>query len=117
MLKDDYNTLLYTGWKKTGKLDDFKEGKYEVLVANLQCIAYGFNLQNSCSMLYYSNSFSMELREQSQARIFRSGQKNVCKYVDYCFEGTVDETIMKALKRKKDMLEWFREEEQQKEAL
>ena len=113
MLKDEYSTLLYTGWKKTGKLDDFKEGKYDVLVANLQCVAYGFNLQNSCSMLYYSNSFSMELREQSQARIFRSGQKNVCKYVDYCFEGTIDETILKALKRKKSMLEWFREEEQE----
>lgn len=109
MLKDDYNTMLYTGWKKTGLIEDYQQGKYEILVANTVCVARGFNLQNSHTILYYSNTFSMELREQSEARIFRSGQKNICKYVDYAFDGTVDETISKALANKKDMLEFFRE--------
>ena len=101
--------MLYTGWKKTGTIDDFKEGKYDILVANTSCIAYGFNLQRSHTILYYSNTFSMELREQSQARIFRSGQKSTCKYVDYVFDNTIDTKILAALKAKKNMLEYFRE--------
>lgn len=109
MLKDKYTTLLYTGWKKTGKLEDFKTGNYDVIVANTACIARGFNLQNSHTILYYSNTFSMELREQSEARTFRSGQKNECIYIDYVFENTIDEAILKALRTKKGMLEYFRD--------
>ena len=109
ILKDQYSVMLYTGWKKTGTIDDFKEGKYDILVANTSCIAYGFNLQKSHTILYYSNTFSMELREQSQARIFRSGQKYTCKYVDYVFDNTIDTKILAALKAKKNMLEYFRE--------
>lgn len=109
ILKDNYSTMLYTGWKKTGTIDDFKDGKYDILVANTSCIAYGFNLQISHNMFYYSNTFSMELREQSQARIFRSGQKYPCKYTDYVFEGTIDTKILDALRNKKSMLEYFRE--------
>lgn len=109
MLKDQYSTMLYTGWKKTGTIDDFKDGKYDVLVANIACIAYGFNLQRSHTIMYYSNTFSMEHREQSQARIFRSGQKHPCVYVDYVFDKTIDTKILKALKNKKNMLDYFRE--------
>lgn len=109
MLKDQYSTMLYTGWKKTGTIDDFKEGKFDILVANIACIAYGFNLQRSHTILYYSNTFSMEHREQSQARIFRSGQKHPCVYVDYVFDKTIDTKILKALKNKKNMLDYFRE--------
>lgn len=109
VLKDEYSTMLYTGWKKTGTIEDFKEGKFDILVANIRCLAYGFNLQNSHTILYYSNTFSMELREQSQARIFRSGQKRTCAYIDYIFENTIDEKILDALKNKKNMLEYFRE--------
>ena len=111
MLKNDYSCMLYTGWKKIGTIEDFKQGKYEVMIANIACIARGFNLQISHTILYYSNSFSMELREQSQSRIFRSGQKNICKYVDYCYSGTVDEQIIEVLRNKKSMLDYFRNEE------
>lgn len=109
--KDKYSTLLYTGWKKTGNLDDFKEGKYDLLVANTACIARGFNLQNAHTTLFYSNTFSMELRQQAEFRTFRIGQKENCKYVDYVYEGTIDEDIVRALKMKKNMLEYFRRQE------
>lgn len=108
---DKYSTLLYTGWKKTGNLDDFKAGKYDVLIANTACIARGFNLQNAHTTLFYSNTFSMELRQQAEFRTFRIGQKENCKYVDYIYDDTVDVDIVKALGRKKDMLEYFRTEE------
>lgn len=114
LLKDTYDTMLYTGWKKTGTIEDFKSGSFEVLVANIACIARGFNLQVSHTILFYSNSFSMELRQQSEFRTFRAGQHNNCKYVDYCFHGTVDDDIMAALKFKLSMLEYFRKKDMEK---
>ena len=106
-----YSTLLYTGWKKTGSLEDFKQGKFDILIANTACIARGFNLQNAHTTLFYSNTFSMELRQQAEFRTFRIGQKENCKYVDYVYEGTIDEDIVRALQMKKNMLEYFREQE------
>ena len=109
--KDKYSTLLYTGWKKTGNIEDFKKGKYDILIANTACIARGFNLQNAHTTLFYSNTFSMELRQQAEFRTFRIGQKDNCKYVDYVYTGTIDEDIVKALRLKKNMLEYFRGQE------
>lgn len=116
-LSSSYNCLLYTGWKKTGKLEDFKEREYDVLIANTQCVARGFNLQVSHTILFYSNTFSMELREQAEARTFRSGQSEKCVYIDYTYTDTVDEVVMKALKHKKSMLEYFREQESSEETV
>lgn len=107
-----YSTLLYTGWKKTGDIEGFKKGDYDILIANTACIARGFNLQNSHTILFYSNTFSMELRLQAEFRTFRLGQKEVCKYVDYAYADTIDEDIIGAIRRKKNMLEYFREQEQ-----
>ena len=83
MLKDDYSTMLFTGWKTTGTIEDFKAGKFDIIVANTNKIARGFNLQIAHTTIYYSNTFSMELRQQSEFRTFRMGQTYPCTYIDY----------------------------------
>jgi len=103
-----YSCLLYTGWKKTGTIEDFKEGKFEILVANIRCISRGFNLQNAYQMLFYSNTFSLEDRLQTEGRIFRIGQKNPCAYTDYINEGTVDLKTVGALRQKRKLLDYIR---------
>lgn len=110
LCKDKYNTCLMTGWKRIGTIEDFKEGKYDVMVANTTVIARGFNLQRSHTILFYSNTFSMELRQQAEFRTFRTGQKNACQYIDYIYDGTIDETIINSLTMKKNLLEFFREQ-------
>lgn len=111
MLKDKYETCLITGWKTVGSIEDFKEGKYDIMVANTTKIARGFNLQIAHTTLYYSNTFSMELRQQSEFRTFRMGQKHPCTYVDYV-SCAVDKTIIEALQLKKGLLEYIREKEE-----
>lgn len=107
-LSTKYNTCLVTGWKRVGTIESFKEGKHQVMVANIAAIARGFNLQNSCSMLFYSNTFSLELRLQVEGRIFRLGQSHPCEYVDYVFEDSVDEKIVSALVMKRELLDYIR---------
>ncbi|GMO30581.1 MAG: hypothetical protein Pg6A_19730 [Termitinemataceae bacterium] len=103
-----YNPCLITGWKRIGTVDEFKDGKYDIMVANQSVIARGFNLQNSCTMLFYSNSFSLELRLQAEGRIFRLGQSRPCQYIDYICEGTVDKLVVERLRQKKSLLDYIR---------
>ena len=110
MLKDKYSTMLYTGWKTTGSIADYKQGKYEICVANTPKIARGHNLQIGHTTIYYSNTFSMELRQQSEFRTFRMGQKCPCTYIDYV-SCEIDKTIAEALRLKKGLLEYIREKD------
>ena len=108
--KEGYNTGLFTGWKVVGGVDAFKEGKLDVLVANSSKIARGFNLQVAHTTLFYSNTFSMEVRQQAEFRTFRMGQKHPCLYVDYS-AAECDETIINALRMKKGMLDYIRDKD------
>lgn len=106
--KAGYRTGLFTGWKIDGGVDAFKDGQLDILVANSAKISRGFNLQNSHTTLFYSNTFSMEIRQQAEFRTFRMGQKNQCLYIDYS-ASDVDETINTALRLKKGLLDYIRD--------
>lgn len=110
MLKDDYNCMLFTGWKTTGTIADYKQGKFDICVANITKIARGHNLQIGHTTIFYSNTFSMELRQQSEFRTFRIGQKYPCTYIDYVSCG-IDRTILDSLKLKKGLLEYIRDKD------
>ena len=108
MLKDKYDTCLITGWKTVGSIEKFKAGEHQIMVANTTKIARGFNLQIAHTTIYYSNTFSMELRQQSEFRTFRMGQTYPCTYIDYV-SCDVDRTIAEALRLKKGLLEYIRD--------
>jgi hypothetical protein len=61
---------------------------------------YGITLTAASTMIYYSNGYDLEKRQQSEARIDRIGQKYPMTYIDIMCEKTVDERIVKALKAK-----------------
>jgi len=98
-----------TGHKRMDVLNRFKAGEVDILVANPDTIATGFNLQVSHTILVYSNSFNYEHREQGEDRIHRNGQTESCLYMDFVMKGTVDEHVLRALKDKRDLLEYMRD--------
>ena len=61
---------------------------------------YGITLTAASNMIYYSNGYDLEKRQQSEARIYRIGQKKPMTYIDILAEDTVDERIVKALRKK-----------------
>lgn len=105
--KAGYRTGLFTGWKVVGGIEEFKDGSLDILVANSAKVSRGFNLQVAHTTLFYSNTFSMETRQQAEFRTFRMGQKHPCLYIDYS-AAEVDETIIRALRLKKNLLEYMR---------
>jgi SNF2 family DNA or RNA helicase len=64
---------------------------------------YGLTLTEAHTMIYYSNSYDLEIRLQSEARIDRYGQKNKMTYIDLSSPNTVDEKIVDALQKKMDI--------------
>ena len=61
---------------------------------------YGITLTAASTMIYYSNGYDLEKRQQSEARTDRIGQENPMTYIDIICEDTVDERIVKALRKK-----------------
>jgi SNF2 family DNA or RNA helicase len=70
------------------------------LVGTPQTGGYGITLTAASTMIYYSNGYDLEKRQQSEARIDRIGQTKPMTYVDIIAEDTVDERIVKALRKK-----------------
>ena len=52
------------------------------------------------TVIYYSNGYDLEKRLQSEDRAHRIGQKKTVTYVDLIAEDTVDNKIVKALRKK-----------------
>jgi SNF2 family DNA or RNA helicase len=61
---------------------------------------YGITLTAANTVIYYSNGYDLEKRLQSEDRAHRIGQKKSVTYVDLISEKTVDEKIVKALRKK-----------------
>ena len=61
---------------------------------------YGITLTAANTVIYYSNGYDLEKRLQSEDRAHRIGQKKPVTYVDLIAEDTVDEKIVKSLRKK-----------------
>jgi len=69
-------------------------------VGNPQTGGYGITLTAANTVIYYSNGYDLEKRLQSEDRAHRIGQKKSVTYIDLIAEKTVDEKIVKALRKK-----------------
>ena len=77
------------------------------MVLNPQSGAFGLNLQHASLMYLYSRPFSYEQNAQLLDRIHRPGQRNNCVYKDIIHTDTVQEKVMKAFEKKKDVVDKF----------
>ena len=77
-----------------------EDDKCRFFVGTPQTGGYGITLTAASNMIYYSNGYDLEKRQQSEARIDRIGQTKPMTYIDIMCEDTVDERIVKALRKK-----------------
>ena len=86
-------------------IKDFQdpESPLRFFVGNTQTGGYGITLTQAQNVIYYSNSFDLEKRLQSEDRAHRIGQINKVTYVDLVAKDTIDEKIVTALRNKLDL--------------
>ena len=82
-------------------LDRFRnDPSIQYFVANPAAISMGVTLTQAKTVIYYSNSFQLEKRLQSEDRAHRIGQDVNVNIVDLVAKGTVDTHIVGTLRKK-----------------
>jgi SNF2 family DNA or RNA helicase len=76
------------------------DDKCRFFVGTTHTGGYGITLTAGSNMIYFSNGYDLEKRQQSEARIDRIGQTRKMTYIDIMAQDTIDERIVKALRNK-----------------
>jgi len=96
----DYYGLTPQDLRQTHRDKFQNDDEVRYLVGTPQTGGYGITLTAANNMIYYSNGYDLEKRLQSQDRIHRIGQEKPVTYIDLIAEDTVDNKIVKALRKK-----------------
>lgn len=87
--------------KTSEDISDWNDGKIPVALIHPASAGHGLNLQNGgSSLVWFGLTWSLELYQQTNARLYRQGQKNTVVIQHIITKGTIDEQILKALQKK-----------------
>ena len=100
---DYYGKTLQEDRQKNIKKFQDPRSPVRFFIGTTQTGGYGITLTAASTMVYYSNGYDLEKRQQSEARIDRIGQTKPMTYVDIICEDTVDDRIVQALRKKVDI--------------
>lgn len=87
---------------KTSKdISDWNEGNIPVALIHPASAGHGLNLQTGGStLIWFGLTWSLELYQQTNARLYRQGQDSTVVIHHILTKGTIDEDVRKALKAK-----------------
>lgn len=87
---------------KTNKdIEDWNAGKIRVMLAHPASAGHGLNLQAGGDIIvWYGQTWSLELYQQFNARLYRQGQQNSVIIHHLVLEGSHDQDVIKALNSK-----------------
>lgn len=82
-------------------ISDWNAGKVPLALIHPASAGHGLNLQEGgCTIVWYGLTWSLELYQQLNARLWRQGQKHTVVIHHIITRGTHDEDVMKALESK-----------------
>ena len=87
--------------KTSADITDWNSGKIPLVVIHPASAGHGLNLQEGgYCMIWFSLTWSLELYQQTNARLHRQGQTDTVVIHHIITKDTIDEDVMKALSRK-----------------
>ena len=87
--------------KSSKDIADWNAGKIPVAVIHPASAGHGLNLQyGGCTLIWFGLTWSLELYQQTNARLWRQGQRESVVIHHILAEDTMDELVMAALHRK-----------------
>ena len=88
--------------KSAKDISDWNKGKIPVALIHPASAGHGLNLQaGGSTLIWFGLTWSLELYQQTNARLYRQGQDSTVVIHHILTKGTIDEDVMKALKSKK----------------
>ena len=92
--------------KTSEDIADWNAGKIPIALISPASAGHGLNLQHGGHILIWmSLCWSLEMRQQTDARLNRQGQTEVVTIHNIITSGTIDEDVLKALENKDDTQE------------
>ena len=87
--------------KSAKDISDWNEGRIPVALIHPASAGHGLNLQaGGSTLIWFGLTWSLELYQQTNARLYRQGQDSTVVIHHILTKGTIDEDVMKALKAK-----------------
>lgn len=84
-----------------GYKDEWDKGNIEILLAHPASAGHGLNLQQGGHIIvWFGLTWSLELYQQANARLYRQGQDNTTIIHHIMTENTIDQRVYKALQNK-----------------
>ena len=87
--------------KTSADISKWNEGKTPIALVHPAAAGHGLNLQfGGSTVIWFSLTWSLELYQQANARLWRQGQKETVVVHHIMSKGTIDEEVMLALAKK-----------------
>lgn len=87
--------------KDNNDINDWNDGKIQLLLAHPASAGHGLNLQAGGNIIvWYGLTWSLELYQQFNARLYRQGQTSHVVINHLILKGTHDEDVVSAIKQK-----------------
>lgn len=87
--------------KTSRDIADWNAGKIPVAVIHPASAGHGLNLQaGGCTLVWFGLTWSLELYQQTNARLWRQGQTDTVVIHHIITGGTIDESVIQALRQK-----------------
>jgi hypothetical protein len=87
--------------KASGTIEKWNSGEIPVALIHPASAGHGLNLQaGGSTLIWFGLTWSLELYQQTNARLWRQGQQNTVILHHIIAKDTIDEDVMKALNRK-----------------
>lgn len=89
--------------KASKDIEDWNNGNIPIAVIHPASAGHGLNLQSGGStLIWFGLTWSLELYQQTNARLYRQGQNETVIIHHIITKGTIDEDVMTALTRKEE---------------
>ena len=97
------NRFLVRQIKASKDIEDWNDGNIPIAVIHPASAGHGLNLQSGGStLIWFGLTWSLELYQQTNARLYRQGQNETVIIHHIITKGTIDEDVMTALTRKEE---------------
>lgn len=102
----DERTMIYCKYIRSR--EELQQRFPDVKVMTYGTGSLGLNLQQYSRIIYFDKTFDYAFREQSEARIYRTGQQNDCEYYDLTGDVGLEKMIDDCIQRKTSLVEAFK---------
>lgn len=97
-IKERFKKLNPVSLKNNDDIEKWNRGEIQLMMMHPASGGHGLNLQAGGHIIvWYGNSYSLELEQQFNARLYRQGQKHSVIIHKLVTEGTMDESVIEAI--------------------